>query len=115
MDRASGLCAGILRMSNVMSEFEIELVSKLGVSVIGATVQHPSLFFRGQSVEIDSLRLRLSLLSDDGLWQPILGLLGKVCPGNRHPLEGPTHLGVGHGQRHFRALSSIVPVRFRRH
>ena len=34
--QAGGLCAGILRVSNVMSEFEIELVSKLGVSVIGA-------------------------------------------------------------------------------
>ena len=30
------MCAGLLRVSNVMSEFEIELVSKLGVSVIGA-------------------------------------------------------------------------------
>ena len=30
------MCAVILRVSNVMSEFEIELVSKLGVSVIGA-------------------------------------------------------------------------------
>ena len=30
------MCAGLLRVSNVMSEFEIEIVSKLGVSVIGA-------------------------------------------------------------------------------
>ena len=34
---------------------------------LGSTVQHPSLFFRGQSVEIDSFRLRLSMLTDDGV------------------------------------------------
>jgi hypothetical protein len=30
------LCEALVRVSNVMSEFEIELLSKLGVSVIGA-------------------------------------------------------------------------------
>jgi hypothetical protein len=34
--QASSLCEGLLRVSNVMSEFEIELLSRLGVSVIGA-------------------------------------------------------------------------------